>query len=225
VTSRLLTVLSALSLVLCVATCVLWVRSYVRTDVVGDVPVWRQGRWDVASQVGWLSAVDSRQRTDRVAYQTQVASLRAEYERHRVASDALARLPAIRDASDEFNRSLAEAFQGNDQLDLDAPLPMGHRQARAALNKERFQRALAFERMMAVQRPSVRYVHQRVRHVWVVAACGMLPVVRLTAFCRTRRAARRARRCGLCPQCGYDLRATPDRCPECGAVPAVKGAA
>jgi predicted Zn-ribbon and HTH transcriptional regulator len=60
-------------------------------------------------------------------------------------------------------------------------------------------------------------------HYWLVTALfAIAPAARLI------KAVRRRRRfaAGHCPTCGYDLRATPNRCPECGAggVSAAAGA-
>ena len=56
--------------------------------------------------------------------------------------------------------------------------------------------------------------------LWFAAVVtGTLPAVWLTRWRRESIAAKR-RRAGQCTGCGYDLRESPERCPECGAAPA-----
>jgi hypothetical protein len=77
--------------------------------------------------------------------------------------------------------------------------------------------------ILSVQKGIDTYVHNTAYYLavpcWMPAVLfALLPADRCWATARQMRR-RRRRRSGLCQDCGYDLRATPDRCPECGQVP------
>lgn len=61
--------------------------------------------------------------------------------------------------------------------------------------------------------------------IWVAIALALIhPAIRVTSWVFGRRRAARELR-GECPNCGYDLRASPGGCPECGLERDANGSA
>jgi hypothetical protein len=159
---RLLTLLSAASLVLCVATCVLWVRSYRKSDAV--VLVGPSGHHGVQ----WVSGL-------LLLGSDDAGGTRRELR------------------VDSWDAGGADARFGSGRL------------ARLGFASER------------VASPGVS-AWRCSTPLWSVAA--VLSALAARAAIASAATRRRARRTGLCPACGYDLRASPERCPECGTAPA-----
>jgi hypothetical protein len=68
-----------------------------------------------------------------------------------------------------------------------------------------------------------KYVKSHSRHFqvphWAVALClAVAPAYWIVVVPKRRRQQKRSL-AGFCLNCGYDLRATPNRCPECGTIP------
>ena len=186
---RLFPILCALSLLLCAAVCVLWVRSYWHRDYICGG--YTGGRWVCAvsseGAVQWLT-------------ETQVAGDRSPARR--LIWDAGSATP---------DETQIHEMRGA------APWTSWHEPANGARvlgwgygNGSWSPRGLY--RLNA--RPSYRRRYIQTP-IWPLAAVTLLaPVASVRKWCR---AGRRVR-LGLCPACGYDLRATPGRCPECGTA-------
>jgi hypothetical protein len=158
---RLLNLLTALSLLLCVAVCVLWVRSQWVTDI------W----W--FSRAGWA-----------VGVQVPIGSINFAWRTYADPSGAL-------------------------------PLGFRHISERPPLHVS-FWNVGGYGFGCAFDRIGADRVDDVTLPMWFVTLCTLVaPGTRVLLAVR-RNAHRRG---GLCLACGYDLRATPDRCPECGHVP------
>ena len=73
----------------------------------------------------------------------------------------------------------------------------------------------AFASLPSYTPPSIRTA-VLIFPIWSLALVASLPPA---LYLRRVRRAHKRRGENQCAHCGYDLRATPDRCPECGAIP------
>jgi hypothetical protein len=158
--------LAAVSLVLLVATCLVWVRSYTESDSwnwegSGESSLWNV---EVITGSGFIHASFTHRTIPRRAVWV-------------------------------YLRPLQRGF-----FHLIYPYPMPQERGGPRFSVRR-------------TRPGQLFLNLSSWHLALIFA--MIPLAWSRRRVRFRRK-QRLFRSGFCPECGYDLRASPDRCPECG---------
>jgi hypothetical protein len=181
--------LTALSLLLCAAVCLLWVRSYWRegsltwTGARGPRTVVAGERW---IEVPWGEGVISMAVLRPEAGQTAPGMWRAYSSDAARHGFSLYRRILRRSRGSELLWRMGFGSWGTDVYSRDGRFLFGY-----------------------------RYCGVPFWSICVLTAVAPAVWLGRQAKVRSRRVT------GLCARCGYDLRATPHRCPECGAKAAV----
>ena len=198
-TRRLLNLLTALALLLFVAVCVLWVRSYWRVISLTYFRPWSNGSASVdttmAVAVSQGAFYVRRFRFDRWPSGQSAPPTEVPAEGPGAWSLWIRRQPDQQFGSARWDRAFAGFGLHEDQT------------PRVSNPSQSYSWA---HRITTVRVPG-----------WAVAALTIAaPAMRAARKLATLRRERRRLTAGLCSHCGYEVRATRGRCPECGTAAA-----
>ncbi|MGA2496726.1 MAG: hypothetical protein ABSH20_03235 [Tepidisphaeraceae bacterium] len=207
-------VLTVLSLVLCLATMVLWARSWWLRDQVTHTAI--SGDWlcvpppmDVLTSAERAEAMNGRWKWYK-AGQSGTAWTQMSF----VSDGGL--LGISRHVTTHLPGT-GISVSSDSAFDWELLLPQ-----RGGGEPDGWQRVIGFriaktdvDARVFIGGSLDRDLTVRVPHWFIAILSGIFPGLWAMRYLRYRRL-RHRKRWGLCLQCGYDLRASPDRCPECG---------
>ena len=186
--------ITILSLLLCVATIVLWVRS--------------TKTWDRYWKV-WLLDDSARISSNQWTYEYGREGIRVLHIRMFGKGDSFREFMQITVGlgwvhefpTDEIERNL---------VDLTPQLKMYKCLSPSYISGPGFQ-------YLSAAGDRENFCAMMIRYPLLIVATAIFPGLWIIRLSRSRRLRRREKQ-RLCPICGYDLRATLDRCPECGTI-------
>jgi hypothetical protein len=195
---RLLTFLSAFSLILCVGTVGLWVRSYRTTSAIVKTRYYSSE----SGSAGRSTTLESRR--GEITWDWHEWSQPGAYSGMHV-------IPGLRFLESEAKQRRGDRWLYCWEASIDPHrVWSSYMLLGCGFHSEWYDDEIRDEFVVTTVYRAAFVPY------WLVALIfAVLP----SLFLRRHRKLRPVRM-GLCPTCGYDLRATPDRCPECGTVTA-----